>query len=570
MMDKRLFGLVPGSVKYIVMTVVMQWILLLSNVLFMYAFAVLLTALYRGTAGTYVFLIAGASALGAFFARILFTYLIGRTRFLASKSVKITLRTKIYEKLLRLGTSYRESVNTAELLQAAGEGVDQLETYFGNYLPQFFYAVLAPVTLFFIVMRFDLKAALILLIFVPLIPISIALVQTFAKKLLSKYWGRYTKLGDTFLENLQGLTTLKIYQADERQHALMNEQAELFRKATMSVLRMQLNSISVMDIVAYGGAAAGMIAAVLDYRAGNVSLTGCILIILLSADFFLPMRQLGSYFHVAMNGMAASDRIFDFLALEEKEDGKAADLNHGDIVLDHITFRYGEREVLSDISLVIKENELTAIAGESGSGKSTLAKLITRKETGYEGSITINGIEVGDIAQSALMKHCVYVSDHAYVFAGTVRENLMSAKPDADDEEMNEALEQAGLAGELSLDDEIMERASNISGGQRQRLALARALLSSASVYILDEATSSIDAESEEKMMNLIQKMKGEKTVLLISHRLENVKNADRIYVLDEGKLVEEGTHDFLVQKNGLYEKLYRTQTELEALGGEA
>lgn len=493
----------------------------------------------------------------------------------SSKSVKRTLRELVYNKLLRLGAAYKEKVNTSEVVQLSVEGVDQLETYFGMYLPQLFYAVLAPLTLFVVIAPINLTAAIVLMVCVPLIPVSIVIVQKWAKKLLSKYWGQYTALGDTFLENLQGLTTLKIYQSDEYKNHEMNNQAELFRKITMKVLTMQLNSITIMDLIAYGGAGIGVIISVTKFQSGAISLQEALLIILLSADFFIPMRQLGSFFHIAMNGMAASDKIFKLLAIEEKEDGKKAFPADADIVIKDLDFSYdGERKILKNINMKFKNGSFTSIVGVSGSGKSTIASLLMSKNNGYEGSISVGNVELLELSEISLMNNVTYIGHNSYLFKGSVRENLLIAKVDATDEELWEALEKTNMAGFLrgedGLETQIMEKGSNLSGGQCQRLALARAILHDTPFYIFDEATSNIDAESENDIMKQIYKMAESKTVILISHRLANVTGSDKIYVIDKGEVIEQGTHAKLLEKKGKYAELWQGQQSYENYGKEA
>ncbi len=490
--------------------------------------------------------------------------------YLSSKAVKKTLRERIYEKLLRLGASYNEQVKTSEVVQVAVEGVDQLETYFGAYLPQFFYAMLAPLTLFAVLCFVNVPAAIVLLVCVPLIPIAIAAVQTWAKKLLSKYWGQYTALGDTFLENLQGLTTLKIYQADEFKNQEMNAEAEKFRKITMKVLTMQLNSITIMDLIAYGGAALGVIMAVTQYMGNHVSLAGCLLIILLAADFFLPMRQLGSFFHIAMNGMAASDKIFRLLDLpEHKQEVSESFPSKHDIACSGLRFSYEAcREILHGVDLRFPQGSFTALVGESGCGKSTIAAILMGRNKGYTGSVTIGGVELKDVNENSLLRNITYVSHQSYLFKGTVRDNLLMGKPSASDDELWAVLERVNLAGflkaEQGLDTPLLEKASNLSGGQCQRLALARALLHDSPVYIFDEATSNIDVESENDIMAEIHRLARGKTVILISHRLVNVVRANNIYVLDGGNIAEHGSHEELLQNHGLYERLWTAQQSLE------
>ena len=467
--------------------------------------------------------------------------------------------------------SYREELKTSEIVQVAVEGVEQLETYFGAYLPQFFYAMAAPLTLFFVLLPVSVPAAVLLFVCVPLIPVAIALVQTWAKKLLSRYWDQYTALGDTFLENLQGLTTLKVYQTDGIRHAKMNEESEKFRKITMKVLTMQLNSITIMDIVAYGGAALGIATALLQYRGGHTGFGGCLLIILLSADFFLPMRQLGSFFHIAMNGMAASGKIFRLLELPEEPQEKKQEITDAEalIRLDNVCFSYEpEREILHDISIELKPGSFTAIVGESGSGKSTLASILTGQNKRSGGALTIGGVDFYDISEQSRMRHITYVSHNSYLFGGTVRDNLLMAKPDASEEELWQVLEKTKLSdflkSEQGLDTMLTAQASNFSGGQRQRLALARALLHDSPVYLFDEATSNIDVESENDIMEQIIALAQKKTVIVISHRLANTVTADQIYVLADGTLAEQGTHEKLLEKRGVYASLWNTQQALE------
>ena len=573
MIDKRLIGTVSESKKYVAGNVIAQWCSLAANIVMMASITYLLQSLYQRTAGTGQFaatvLIAAAAVLLRFFC----TTQASRMGYLSSRSVKKTLREKIYQKLLRLGTSYRDQVKTSEIVQIAVEGVDQLETYFGAYLPQFFYAMLAPLTLFAVLCFVNVPAAVVLLICVPLIPVAIAAVQTWAKKLLSRYWGQYTALGDTFLENLQGLTTLKIYQADQYKNEQMNEESEKFRKITMKVLTMQLNSITIMDLIAYGGAALGVLMAATQYRAGHVSLAGCLLIILLSADFFIPMRQLGSFFHIAMNGMAASEKIFRLLDLPEQEQGgkKIVPTNCG-IVCSGLRFSYEpEREILHGIDMSFPQGSFTSIVGESGCGKSTLTSILMGRSKGYTGSVRIGGIELREIAESSLMEQLTYISHNSYLFKGTVRENLLMGNPDATDRELWDVLERTKLDGflksEQGLETPLAEKASNLSGGQCQRLALARALLHDSPVYIFDEATSNIDVESENDIMEQIHALAKSKTVILISHRLANVVHSDRIYVLEGGSVAQSGTHEQLLAQGGSYAKLWNAQQSLENYG---
>ena len=575
MIDKRLIGMMGDSKRYIAKNVALQWLALAANIAMIFAVSRYLGALYEAlTLGDCM---AGAPNLpltlavmaAALAVRFVCTRGAAMASYNASRSVKKTLRSAIYEKLLRLGGSYTQAVPTAEVLQLAGEGVEQLETYFGAYLPQFFYAMLAPVTLFAVLAPVSLKAAVIRMLCVPLIPVSIVAVQKFAKRLLGRYWGQYAALGDSFLENLQGLTTLKIYRADEARHRAMNREAEHFRKVTMKVLTMQLNSIIVMDVIAYGGAALGIGIAARELAVGHVSLSGALCILLLSADFFLPMRALGSYFHVAMNGMAASEKIFKLLDLPEVTGRTAVPGPDCAICCRDLHFGYTpEKETLHGLNIDFPRGSFTALVGESGCGKSTIAAVLTGRAAGYTGSVTIGGQELSAVSETALLQNVTLVSLGSHLFKGTVAENLRMAAPDAGDEALWSVLEQVNLAdflrSEDGLDTLLNEGGSNLSGGQRQRLALARALLHDSPVYIFDEATSNIDVESENDIMAQIRALAGRKTVILISHRLANVVEADAIYVLDHGTLAEQGTHSELLARGGTYARLWNRQLELE------
>lgn len=570
MIKKRLIAELGDSKKYIAGNVAAQWVGMLSNAVMIFSLGSLLQKLVENkSAGVGV---AVSAAVISLIVRAVCSFLQEKFSFLASKSVKKRLREMIFSKLLRLGSGYRENVSTSEVVQVSVEGIDQLETYFGQYLPQFFYAMLAPVTLFVMISFVSFKSALVLLICVPLIPMAIVAVQKIAKKLLNKYWGQYTKLGDTFLENLQGLTTLKIYQADEYKNQQMNEESEKFRKITMKVLTMQLNSVTIMDLIAYGGAALGVILAAGQFRQGVIGLAGCFVIIMLSADFFIPMRRLGSFFHVAMNGMAASDKMFAILDLPEPEKKSGVvDRDNCTIKCTDMSFSYTtDREVIHGADIEFKAGCLTAVCGESGCGKSTVAAILMGRNKDYKGSVKIGDTELCDISEESLMRNITYISHSSVLFKGTVRENLLMAKPDAEDTELWQVLEKTKLAdflrGEKGLDTLLAENAANLSGGQKQRLALARALLHDSAVYIFDEATSNIDADSENDIMEQIFELAKTKTVIVISHRLANTAKADMIYAMEKGEVRECGTHDELVRKNGLYAKLWNAQQSLEAV----
>ena len=574
MFDKRLMTMCPESRKYIAGNIICQWIELLMNAVMIYVVSNVIGKIYARQL-TASFLIVSLAVVGVtLIIRFFMTKTTTRMSYLASKTVKRVLREHIYEKLLKLGSAYREHTTTAELVQESVEGVDQLESYFGLYVPQFFYAFIAPVTLFvFFGIAGSFKVAAVLLVCVPLIPGAIVMVQKIAKKILAKYWDQYTKLGSTFLENLQGMTALKIYKADAYKNKQMNEESENFRKITMKVLMMQLNSIIIMDFFAYGGAALGIALAGKGFVEGNISLQSTVFMILLSADFFLPMRKLGSYFHVAMNGMAASDRIFKFLSMPEPNEKTVILPEKGlDISLSDVDFSYdGEKQVLKAVSIDIPEGSFTGIVGESGSGKSTIASLIMGRSVIKQGQLSIAGNPISEINEESLFRNIDYVGLESTFFKGTVRDNLLMTKPSADDADLWHVLSDCNIAeffrNDEGLDTRLTENASNLSGGQRQRLALASAMLHDAKVYIFDEATSNIDMESEEIILSGIKKLAESKTVIMITHRLMNVIDADRIYCLENGEVAGSGTHFNLLSSCRTYADLWNTQKELEEFG---
>lgn len=573
MINKRLVRLLSDGKKYIYGNIFFQWINLIANIVAIFLISGFISDTYYGnvTDAKLVRLIVILAI--AVLTRVICNVASSKMSYLSSKKVKQVLRHKIMEKMLTLGSSYNEKVRTSEVVQVSVEGVEQIETYFGLYLPQLFYSLLAPLTLFAVIVFMSFTPAIVLLLCVPLIPISIAAVQTFAKKLLAKYWGKYTGLGDTFLENLQGLTTLKIYQADEYKNKKMNEEAEEFRKITMKVLTMQLNSITIMDIVAYGGAALGIILTVKQFVAGNIRLDQAIAIILLSADFFIPMRQLGSFFHIAMNGMAAIDKIFKILDLEVPEEKTMILPEKGSIKVENLSFAYDEsHNVLNDISIELLEQGMISLVGASGSGKSTMASLLMKRSKNYSGKIFVGEVDFNEISEKSVMDNITYISHSSYIFKGTVRDNLLMAKVDAKDEELWKVLKKTNLAdffeADNGLDFEIAEAGGNLSGGQKQRLALARGLLHDSRFYIFDESTSNIDVESEEVILEQIKELAKHKGVLMISHRLANVVSSDKIFVLEKGQLKEEGTHEELLAMHGTYSTLWDTQQSLENMRG--
>ena len=571
MINKKLLSFDRGALRFVGANVAFQWLGMLCNVIFVRAIARLVGAAFAGMLTTGVLWQNLLLCLGTVPFRFVFTLLASGMSDQASKNVKRTLRSNIYDKLTRLGPNYTETAATSEVVMLASEGVEQIDTYFAKYLPQLVYSLLAPVTLFVLLVGVHARSAIILLCCVPLIPMSIVAVQKFAKKLLAKYWGEYTTLGDSFLENIQGLTTLKIYQADGWKHEQMNAQAERFRKITMKVLTMQLNSVTLMDLMAYGGAGLGIISAVSAFAKGQLSLTATLTIVLLAADFFLPLRLLGSYFHIAMNGAASAEKIFKLLAAEEPANGEQTVPEQAALQLKHVTFGYEkDRTILQDVSLTIPQGSFVSLVGESGCGKSTIAALLSGSRTGYTGSVTLGGVPVEQLQRAQRLRALTLVPHNATIFKGTVEANLRMAKPDATEAELWAALEQVNLAdfcrSQDGLQTVLHEGGSNLSGGQRQRLAMARVLLHDTPIYLFDEATSNVDAESENDIMAAIRSLAGRKTVILISHRLANVVDSDCIYVLDKGRIAERGTHAELLKKQGAYSRLYTAQKQLETL----
>ncbi|MFR9070690.1 MAG: ABC transporter ATP-binding protein/permease, partial [Paraclostridium sp.] len=468
-----------------------------------------------------------------------------------------------------------DTISTSSIVQISVDGVEALEIYFGRYLPQLFYSLLAPLTLFLVISPISFKAAIVLLICVPLIPISIAAVMKFAKKLLSKYWGIYTNLGDSFLENLQGLTTLKIFDLDEEKNQEMNKEAENFRNITMKVLSMQLNSITIMDLIAFGGSAVGILIAVTEFYNGNITIGSTVVIILLSSEFFIPMRLLGSFFHVAMNGLAAADKIFDLLdtkveAEKELSDKDKENLENISISIKNVDFSYdNERKVLHNVNVDIKNKSMVALVGESGCGKSTITNLLLKLNKVDKGEILLNGINLNNIPFDELRKKVSFISHSSYIFNSTIEENLRMGNECATEEQLYSALKKANLHEfvmglEKKLQTPVGENGSFLSGGQKQRLALARMILTNPEVYIFDEATSNVDVESEDSILETIHALSKEKTVVVISHRLANIKNAHKIYVLEKGHIVESGNHDNLMKNNSVYANLYTNQEKLE------
>lgn len=582
MINKRLINEMGDTKKYIKLQVFLQWIALLCNIVMVFTLTGLLQKAINGGVQTGEVIKTALVFIVVMAIRHTVMYKESVCSGESSKVVKSKLRHMIYEKLLKIGDKYQGKFSTSEILQVSAEGVEQLEIYFSKYLPQLFYSLLAPMTLFVLVSFMSLKTAIVLFICVPLIPISIIRIQKFAKKLLAKYWGSYVQLGDHFLDNMQGLTTLKVYQSDEFKNEEMNVDAENFRRITMKVLTMQLNSVTLMDLIAYGGSALGVVFASLEFAQGNIEFSQALAIILLSAEFFIPLRLLGSFFHIAMNGMAASEKMFRLIDMEEDSSIEKEYFNNGKEVSvdkntednayisgENIEFGYEKgKNVIKGISFEIPKNSFVSIVGESGCGKSTLASILMGYNKINSGKLSIKNRNAEEISTDEKMKLMTMVSFQNYLFKGTVRENLLMGREDLKDDKLLDALKSVNLYEFFStlegLDTKIAEQASNLSGGQRQRLCIARALLHDSKIYIFDEATSNIDVESEEIIVDLIKKLKREKTVIQITHRLANVVESDEIYMMDSGNIVERGTHKELMERKGRYEKMYTAQKELE------
>lgn len=587
MFDKRLLSLVPGIMPLIVGSVAAKWIALLCNIAIIATIGNVFAALLAGMPASGIGSGAAAAGAAAFGARAAMTlamliivraisiYAAQRAGDKAAFAAKRQVRQLVYDKLVQMGPAYTERVSTAEAVQTSVEGAQQLEVYFGGYLPQLFYAVLAPVTLFVALVGQAGLPATVLLVIVPLIPISIMMVMRNAKKVAAEYWGSYVDLGGSFLEAVQGLTTLKIYQADGRWHKRMNDESEGFRRATMKMLRVQLNSINVMDLVAFGGAAAGIVVAVLQLASGAIGFSGAFLVVFLSQEFFLPMRRLGSLFHTAMNGMSAAKTMFRILDAPVPPRGERGLDGRGDIVCRGVGYSYGEggargeHVVLDQVNCSMRRGSLVAIVGESGSGKSTLAGILSGRKASYLGKLEVGGVDVRDATLDSLMRAVTLVPTAGHLFAGSLRSNLLLARPDATDRDLMDVLERCRIAGFVrangGLDMELAEGGANLSGGQRQRVCVARALLHDSPIYIFDEATSNVDVESERAIGRVIDELAGDHTVIVIAHRLASVAHADQTLVFSRGHLVEQGAHAQLLAAGGIYASMWSSQHELSA-----
>ena len=567
MIDRALLRLLGGSRKYIFAAVAFMVLGLLANVGITASICWAILLLIDG-AGASAYLgpvVCGGLGIAVRYAA---SRISGDLKDRLGRRAKKDLRERVYNKIVRLGVRSTDGMSMAGLTQVSMEGVEQLDLYYSSYLPQFFYAMLAPVLLFCVTVWLDWRVALVLLACVPLIPLSIVAVSRYAKKIFAKYWGKYTSMGDCFLDSVQGLRELKIFRADGAQHRKMNESAEEFRKITMKVLVMQLASTTIMDLVAYGGAGVGVALAVLDAVNRGLSPVAALFLILVAVDFFLPLRAFGSAFHVAMNGVSAGKKIISLLEQPDPVWGKEG-VSDTELRLEDVTFSYdGKRDVLRGVSMRFARTGMTAIVGESGCGKSTVVGLLSGAFRPQKGRVTVGGKPLETLSREAYYARLAVVSYNTYLFNESVRENFLLAKPDAADEEILAALGQVNLADFIrengGLDKVITEDASNISGGQKQRLALAVNLVADKDIYVFDEATSNIDVESEAIIMRSIRELARRRAVIVISHRLANIVPADRIYYLETGDLREQGTHDELMRAGGRYAGLYTTQKNLE------
>ena len=571
MIDKNLLRLLGDNKKYIFYAVGLMVLGLFANVgiTASICWAINLTIHYdEYSGGAVIFLWPAVCAVVGIVIRYIASRLVGNLKDLLGRKAKKDLRERVYNKIVKLGVRSTDGMSMAGLTQVSMEGVEQLDLYYSTYIPQFFYAMLSPFILFGITVGIEWRVALVLLCCVPLIPLSIVVVSKWAKRIFAKYWGKYTSMGDSFLDSVQGLKELKIFKADEAQHGKMNETSEDFRKITMKVLVMQLASTTIMDLVAYGGAGLGIAMALLSVRYWGLSPISALFLILVAVDFFLPLRAFGSAFHVAMNGASAGKKILSLLEQPDPVWG-SEDVANTEIKVDGVTFSYdGKRDVLKNVTMSFPERGMTSIVGESGCGKSTVVNMLFGAFRPKSGSVTVGGKELERLSRESYYSHLAVVSYNTYIFNETVRANFMLANKNVTDDAIYDALEKVNLLGFIrengGLDKVITEDAANISGGQKQRLALAVNLVADKAIYVFDEATSNIDIESEAITMANIKELSKSKSVIVISHRLANVVPSDLIYYMESGELIESGTHEELMAKNGGYAKLYTTQKKLE------
>lgn len=571
MIDKNLLRLLGDNKKYIFYTVGLMVLGLFANVgiTASICWAINLAIHYdEYSGGATIFLWPAVCAVICIIVRYTASRLVGDLKDTLGRKAKKDLRERVYNKIVKLGVRSTDGMSMAGLTQVSMEGVEQLDLYYSSYIPQFFYAMLAPFILFGITVWIEWRVAVVLLCCVPLIPVSIIAVSKYAKKILAKYWGKYTSMGDSFLDSVQGLKELKIFKADEAQHTKMNETSEDFRKITMKVLVMQLASTTIMDLVAYGGAGIGIAMAILSVIKWELAPIAALFLILVAVDFFLPLRAFGSAFHVAMNGASAGKKILSLLEQSDPVWGEET-VTDTEIKVENVTFSYdGKRDVLKNVSMTFPKTGMTAIVGESGCGKSTVVNMLFGAFRPKGGAVTVGGKELESLSRESYYSHLAVVSYNTYIFNETVRANFMLANKAVTDEEIYGALEKVNLADFIrengGLDKVITEDAANISGGQKQRLALAVNLVAHKDIYVFDEATSNIDIESEAIIMANIKALSREKAVIVISHRLANVTPADLIYYMESGELKESGTHRELMERNSGYAKLYTTQKNLE------
>ncbi len=567
MIDKQLIKLLGENKKYIYRAVALMILGLIGNIGITACICWSIYLLIQD-AEMSEYLIPAVITGIAIVIRYFASYKNGKVKDTLGRHAKKDLREKIYNKIVKLGVRSTEEMSMAGLTQISMEGVEQLDLYYSSYIPQFFYSMIAPLILFGVTVWIEWRVALILLCCVPLIPLSIIAVSKYADKVFAKYWGKYTSMGDSFLDSVQGLKELKIFKADEQQHRKMNQNAEDFRKITMKVLVMQLASTTIMDLVAYGGAGLGIAVAVFSTITYGTSPVSALFLVLVAVEFFLPLRAFGSAFHIAMNGASAGKKIIKLLESPDPVWGNEI-AEGNDMALENVTFSYdGKRQVLTDVTMHFEDMGMTAIVGESGCGKSTVVNLLMGVHHPQKGLIKIGGKNIESLTRESYYQRLGVVSYNTYIFHISVRENFRMAKETVTDKEMFDALEKVNLLEFIrengGLDKVISEDASNISGGQKQRLALAIALVGNKSIYIFDEATSNIDIESESIIMKNIKALSGYKSVIIISHRLANIVEADKIYYMESGKVMETGSHQELISQNGGYARLFNAQKKLE------